>query len=82
MSSTELEDTLMPVNLASGPIVALVGVVAIAVPASTLRYSKCDQSAKSLSISQLASLLDYPILLSIRRAEANLLGSPSTVLRP
>ena len=31
VSSTELEATLMPVNLASGPIVALVGVVAIAV---------------------------------------------------
>ena len=82
VSSTELEDTLMPVNLASGSIVALVGVVAIAVPVSILRYSKCEHRAKSLSISQLASLRDYPILFSIGRAEANLLGSPSVVLRP
>jgi hypothetical protein len=36
VSSTEAEDTLLPVNLASGSIVALVGVVAIAVPGSTL----------------------------------------------
>ena len=36
VSPTEPEDALMPVNLASGTIVALVGVVAIAVPVSTL----------------------------------------------
>ena len=48
----------MPVNLASGSIVALVGVVAIAVPGSTLDDSKCDQSAKSLSISFSAYLPD------------------------
>jgi len=37
VSSTEPEETLMPVNLASGSILALVGVVAIAVPVSILR---------------------------------------------
>jgi hypothetical protein len=37
VSCTEPEETLMPVNLASGSILALVGVVAIAVPVSILR---------------------------------------------
>jgi hypothetical protein len=46
----------VPVNLASGSILALEGVVAIAVRVSTLGDCKCDQRAKSLSISQLASL--------------------------
>jgi hypothetical protein len=74
VSPTEREDTLMSVNLASGSLVALVGVVAIAVPVSTLNDSKCDQRAKSLSISQFASLRVYLIRFSIPRAEASRLG--------
>jgi hypothetical protein len=70
----------MPVNLASGSLAALLGVVAIAVPVSTLNDFKCDQRAKSLSISFSAYLPDS-VFYSSGRGRSSWLAS-AVVLRP